>query len=107
MSKTVKRFTLLSIIGGSAYYAYTHRDELSTFITEKKAKAKEDFSDYQNDISRVANSSKKLLDATNRLSTVIDETAPIIDAINDRINEFSYEIEPNLRKINKKLEKYQ
>lgn len=107
MSKTFKRISLLSIIGGSAYYAYNHRDELITFITDKKVQLKADFSDYQNDISRVTNSSKKMQYATDHLNTIIEETLPIVDSISNRIEKFTYEIEPNINKINKKLEKYQ
>lgn len=107
MAKFLKRVTLLSVFGGSAYYAYQHKSEISDFITEKKAKAKEDFADYQNDINKVSNASQKLLGAANRLNEAVEETFPIVDSISDRIDEFSYEIEPNLRKINTKLEKYQ
>ncbi|MHC9536983.1 hypothetical protein ACVQ8P_04175 [Dellaglioa sp. BT-FLS60] len=107
MSKTFKRVALLSFLGGSAYYVYMHKDELMTRLTEKVAQTKEDFSDYQKDINRLTNASKKMQDATDMLNKTVEQTLPIITSINDRIDKFSYEIQPNINKITKKLEQYQ
>ena len=101
----MKRFLLTTLItaGGSlALHLYNKRQSPAAFVSETVTTVKTKYADYQDWRKKASAFSDRL----NHLNAEMAKAQPVLDSIQDDVQQFQFKIQPRLDKINETLDKF-